>query len=95
MRQDVDALLERLAKAVKETKSGYKTTEFWLTLVAIIVSVATMFVSPESLWGKIIAAAGSVLAALGYGYHRTKLKKDATKAASKAVANAAFPVGSE
>lgn len=82
--QDVDVLLQRLAKAVKETKGGYKTTEFWLTIVAILISVATLFVDPTSLAGKIVAAVGSVLAALGYGYHRAKVKQKNAEAAAKA-----------
>lgn len=81
---DVDALLQRLAKAVKETKGGYKTTEFWLTIIAIGVSVAALFVDPTSLAGKIVAAVGSVLAALGYGYHRSKVKQKNAEAAAKA-----------
>lgn len=71
----VDDLLKRLQKAVRETKSGWKTTEFWLTVVAVVVSIAMHFVDPTSSVGKIVAAGGSILAALGYGHHRTALKK--------------------
>jgi hypothetical protein len=71
---DVDALIERLGQAIRETKKGYKTTEFWLSLVATIVCIAIYFVDPTSTLGKIIAGAGSVLLSLGYGTARTSQK---------------------
>jgi hypothetical protein len=35
---DIDYLLEAEPAVVKEAKAGYKTTEFWLTLVAAILT---------------------------------------------------------
>lgn len=56
---------------------GYKTTEFWLTLLAVVVSavVAVGVVPTESPWGKALAVVGAVLASLGYTVARSSLKK--------------------
>lgn len=57
-------------------KPGYKTTEFYLTLVTILVGTAlsTGFI-PVGLPGTIAGTILTVLAALGYTYYRGELKK--------------------
>lgn len=59
------------------TKSGYKTTEFWLSLAAMAVGVAfaSDFFPIESGGDKILGLAATVLAALGYTVSRSIVKK--------------------
>lgn len=49
-------------------KPGYKTTEFWLSLAAIIVGalIASGVIPTDSSWMKLLGMASSVLATLGY-----------------------------
>jgi len=60
-----------------ETKAGYKTTEFWLSVGALIVGA--MFASgvfpAESGGDKILGLAATVLTTLGYTVSRTLVKK--------------------
>lgn len=60
----------------KPTKPGWKSTEFWLSLVAVICGaiVAGDVVSETSTVGKAIGAVVSVLGALGYTASRTAVK---------------------
>ncbi len=57
-----------------ETKPGYKTTEFWLSLVAVIIGavLASGVENPAVL--KIAGIAGTVLSAMGYSLSRAKAK---------------------
>jgi membrane protein implicated in regulation of membrane protease activity len=73
--------------------SGIKTTEFWLSLLAVILgALATggLFDSPEVPgWiAKVVGLAVSILATLGYTASRgivksTDIKAEALKASSK------------
>ena len=56
---------------------GWKTTEFWLTLAAVVVSylVSTELGDESTWWGKVIAIVATVLAALGYTAGRAAVKK--------------------
>lgn len=58
-------------------KPGYKTTEFYLSLVATLAGLimASGLVTDGSTIGKVIGVVMSVLAQLGYTYHRSQLKK--------------------
>lgn len=58
-------------------KPGYKTTEFWLSLAAVLVgAVAASGVIPaETVWERIVGLVVSALAALGYTGARLALKK--------------------
>lgn len=58
-------------------KPGYKTTEFWLSLAAVLVgAVAASGVIPaETVWERIVGLIVSALAALGYTGARLALKK--------------------
>ena len=57
-------------------KPGYKTTEFWLTAVAFVVTIALSSgaIPTESVAHSIVTQAGTLLAALGYTVARTKAK---------------------
>lgn len=60
-----------------ETKPGYKTSEFWLSLAAIIVGAAfasNVFPS-ESSGDKVLGLAATVLTTLGYTVSRTLVKR--------------------
>lgn len=62
-------------------KPGYKTTEFWLTLLATIVGMLTAsgaFADAGSV-AKGLALVGSALAAAGYSYSRAQVKAPPAK----------------
>jgi hypothetical protein len=63
------------------TKPGYKTTEFYLSLLATLVGflIASGAVSDAGAVGKIIAFAASILTALGYTVARTFAKRDSVQ----------------
>ena len=59
-------------------KPGYRTTEFWLTLLAELVGFllasGAVAAEGEGIWPKIIGGGIALLAALGYTVNRNKLK---------------------
>ena len=59
-----------------ETKPGYKTTEFWLSTIALILGVvmASGAVSEGTVASQIIGGAMAILAQLGYTAARTQIK---------------------
>lgn len=63
-----------MAEAIKP---GFKTTEFWLTLLAMIVGLTTAsgFIPDTSPWARLIGMVGGILSSLGYTYVRGTLKK--------------------
>jgi hypothetical protein len=67
-----------------ENKPGYKTTEFWLSLLATLIGafVAAGIVGPDHIAMRISGLALSILATLGYGAGRAALKRTSTAAAS-------------
>lgn len=65
-------------------KPGYKTTEFWLTIVAMLVGVllsAGVFADDSPVL-KGLGVAASVLGLLGYQVQRGMLKASGNKAAA-------------
>lgn len=66
------------------TKPGYKTTEFWLALVTIIIGqiYASGVVVDGGTLAKVLALATSALAAAGYSVSRGLSKGGAAGAAS-------------
>ena len=67
---------------MNETKPGYKTTEFWLSLLAtllgFLLASGVMDAVPEESWiAKLIGGVVAVLATLGYSASRAKVKSDA------------------
>ena len=58
-------------------KKGVATSEFWLTLAAVICGflLSSGLIGDESTSGKVIAFAASSLTALGYSISRGMVKK--------------------
>ena len=65
-------------------KPGWKTTEFWLSMLALILAfVIDMDLAIKSAtWLKAVTTASAILASLGYGLQRGALKRDNLKAAT-------------
>ena len=61
-----------------ENKAGYKTTEFWLSFVALLVGVvsASGLLPNEGPWQQVLGVATTALVALGYTGARLTLKKN-------------------
>ena len=64
---------------MNETKPGYKTTEFWLSLLAtllgFLLASGVMDTVPADSWiAKLIGGLVAVLATLGYSASRAKVK---------------------
>ena len=59
-----------------QSKPGWKTTEFWLSLISVICGaiVAGDVVTESSTIGKAVGAVISMLGALGYTASRTAVK---------------------
>lgn len=60
-----------------ETKPGYKTTEFWMSLIAVAIGAvqASGVVPMEGPWGQILGMVTAALVALGYTGARLSMKK--------------------
>ena len=61
---------------MSQSKPGWKTTEFWLSLISVICGalVAGDVVTESSTIGTAVGAVISVLGALGYTASRTAVK---------------------
>ena len=64
------------------TKPGYKTTEFWVSLLAtllgFLLASGVMDAAGEESWiAKLIGGVVAVLATLGYSASRAKVKSEA------------------
>ena len=57
-------------------KPGYKTTEFWITVVVTLagLAMASGYIQAGSNWDRAIGLVMSTLAALGYSKNRTDAK---------------------
>lgn len=66
-----------MSDEVKETKPGYKTTEFWLSTIAVLIGLAygSGLVSEGSQADKIVGFIAAALASLGYSVSRGLAKK--------------------
>jgi len=72
-------------------KAGIKTTEFWLTIAASVVSIL-VGLNLEGTAGSIIGVAAVVLTTLGYTVSRTSAKKSAaSEAAAHSTENTSKP----
>lgn len=62
---------------VPTSKPGYKTTEFWLSLAAVLVGAiqASGFVPNEGIWGQMLGTITVALVSLGYTGARLSVKK--------------------
>jgi len=63
--------------AVVPAKAGYKTTEFWLSLAAMILGAlfASGAISSGGTTDKIAGLVATILGSLGYTVSRTLVKK--------------------
>lgn len=63
-------------KVDTEPKPGWKTTEFWLSLVVIIIGalLSSGLLEGTGKWQQIVGAIASVLTALGYTWTRGRVK---------------------
>jgi hypothetical protein len=61
----------------KEVKPGYKTTEFWLSTVAVLIGLAygSGIISDGSQADKIVGFIAAALSSLGYSVSRGLAKK--------------------
>jgi hypothetical protein len=64
---------------VNETKAGYKTTEFWMSLLAtllgFLLASGPMDAVPGDSWiAKLVGGAVAALASMGYSASRAKVK---------------------
>lgn len=59
-----------------ETKAGYKTTEFWLSALALVAGLvmASGAVADDSGFGKFLGVVAAALASAGYSVSRGKAK---------------------
>lgn len=66
------------------SKPGYKTSEFWLALAAMLLGafVTSGVLGPDHIAVRIAGVALTLLAGLGYGAGRAALKRVETAAAS-------------
>lgn len=71
-------------KKTGEVKAGYKTTEFWLSTIAVVVGVVVSagLADPDGAgtWDKIVGVVCSLLAAMGYTVARSNVKAAAEEA---------------
>ena len=60
----------------KKKSPGIKSSEFWLTLLSIVVGglISSDLLVESSAAAKVVAIAGSILGALGYTASRTAVK---------------------
>lgn len=59
-------------------KPGYKTTEFWLTAIAVLAATAVNVLPTESAAAQVATAIVAGLAAIGYTASRAKVKSAAS-----------------
>lgn len=72
-----------------EAKSGYKSTEFWLSVAAVLIGalLASGVLPADSFWLKAAGLAAGALASLGYTVSRGFVKAGVSNAlAAKAFA---------
>ena len=64
-----------------EVKPGWKTTEFWLSFLAVLLGafIAAGFFPAEHWAIKVAGLALSALTAMGYTSHRSRTKAEALK----------------
>ena len=59
-----------------KTRPGFKTTEFYFTLIATLIGLlmASGVIEAGSVWDKAVGMAAMVLASMGYSTSRGKVK---------------------
>ncbi len=76
-------------------KPGYKTTEFWLSVAAMVIGalIASGVFGDASMAGKVLAWAASALAALGYSVSRGLVKHRTAATEALLMAKEKAPLG--
>lgn len=76
-----------------ETKPGWKTTEFWLSLLAVLIGalLASDAIPTDSPVVKALGVVASILGALGYQVGRGLVKSNSAKASAIIEASKAGP----
>tara|TARA_Y100001973_G_C5205266_1_gene341030 strand:- start:1132 stop:1329 length:198 start_codon:yes stop_codon:yes gene_type:complete len=61
---------------MEQNKTGYKTTEFWLSLAAVGIGavIASGAIPSEGPWVQVVALLNTALVAMGYTGSRLTLK---------------------
>ena len=69
-----------------EPKKGFQTTEFWLSVIAMILGfvMASGFVPESGMAAQIVGGVMAILASLGYTASRTQFKVAAENSKAKA-----------
>jgi len=70
---------------------GYSTSEFWLSLVAVLIGFAMSsgLIAAGSTWERVLGLAASLLGALGYTASRAIVKSANSKASALTAAASA------
>lgn len=65
------------------SKPGWQTTEFWLSLAAVLVSFAISqhIVPDDTIWAKLLGILAAALTALGYSVSRSMVKREQLRGA--------------
>lgn len=58
----IEDAIESIPVLVKESKAGYKTTEFWVTIVTSLLVVLNGIPLPDKYGGFVVAALGAAYA---------------------------------
>jgi hypothetical protein len=76
--------MAKAAKEAKEAKPGYKTTEFWLSVLACLLGLlmASGAIGDATMAAQIIGGVLALLSQLGYTASRTKVKETAAAPAA-------------
>ena len=79
------------------SKPGYKSTEFWLTFVALLIGalLSSGVVQESTSVHQMVVFVASALAAMGYTAGRTFVKHSTTKAKAIIAVNTDGPSGND
>jgi hypothetical protein len=72
--------IEQVVSDVGGIKTGYKTSEFWITLGTAAVTLIGGLLPANSVWVKAVSAGVAALTSVAYIYSRVSLKKHAIMA---------------
>lgn len=72
--EEVQTVEQQVVSGVSAIKSGYKTTEFWLTLVTNVLALLAATTPVTSPLGKYIAVIAGALTTVGYTLSRAQVK---------------------
>lgn len=76
--------IESLVTALSGVKTGYKTSEFWITIALDIAALVGGFFPADSVWVKAASAATAGITSIAYIISRATVKKHALYAKTAA-----------